>query len=224
MAREHLGISTLVPGSLLAFALLPLCLTLPSGEKTDRVRVIPALRELLDSSQVRWLLLASALHFAGHSGFHSYFALHIESLGLGDHWTGVCIALGVGMEIGVLRMAPWLLDHLGERRLVLLGIGLAVPRWLLTALGPPWLVIAAQALHGATFAFFWIGSLARITRLAPARVRTSSVAVLGAALGGVGALAGNLGGGLLVEGPGTTTLFVVAAGTAALATLAATRA
>ena len=223
-AREHLGISTLVPGTLLAFAVLPLCLTMPSRGDAERVRVLPALRELLSSSPVRWLLLAAALHFAGHSGYHSYFALHLESLGLGVHWTGLCIALGVGIEIGVLRMAPRLLERFGERHLILLGIGLAVPRWLLTALGPAWLVIAAQCLHGATFAFFWIGSLARITRLAPERVRTSSVAVLGAALGGVGALAGNLGGGLLVEGPGTTTLFLVAAGTATLATLAATRA
>ena len=223
-AREHLGISTLSLGALLGLLALPLCLTLPSGGGGSQVAILPALRELLGQKTVRWLLLAAALHFAGHSGYHSYFAVHVESLGLGDQWTGVAIALGVGVEIVVLRYSAPLLDRFGARRLMFLGIGLAIPRWLISALGPPWLVIAAQALHGATFALFWLGSLTRITNLAPERVRTSSVAVLGAAVGGVGSLLGNFGGGLLIDGPGSSALFLVAAGVAVLATVAAWRA
>ena len=220
--RQHIGLNTLAVGVVVAALLVPAVMILPStGASHERTPIGPALRELLGNRPVRWLLAAAALHFMGHSGYHSYFSVHVESLGLGDQWTGVAIALGVGVEIVLLRYADALLKRFGAQNLMLVGIALAIPRWLITALGGPMVVIGVQALHGATFALFWIGSLSRITRLAPERIRTSSVAVLGAAVGGIGSIVGNFGGGLLADGPGTTTLFLCGAGTATLATMAA---
>lgn len=220
--REHLGVSTLAVGSVVAALLVPAVFILPAGAPPQKPHpILPAVRELLSDPPVRWLLVAAALHFMGHSGYHSYFSMHVESLGLGDHWTGIAIALGVGIEIVLLRYAEPLLERFGARRLLTAGIALAIPRWLITATAGPMVVIGVQAMHGATFALFWVGALSRMTRLAPERIRTSSVAVLGAAVGGVGSMVGTFGGGLLAEGPGTRWVFLAGTCTATLATLAA---
>ncbi len=191
---EHLGVSPLWLASALCGMLVASCVGLPrSGRTTAPVELMPALRELGRDRFLTALLAVSALHFAAISVYDSYFAIHVETLGLPRSIAGAAFAVGVLVEVGVLRAGGWLLRRVGPRRLFLLGVLISLPRWALTAtITDPWMLVAVQALHGVGFGAFWVAAIELVAERAPKRIQSSAQGLLGAAVGGVGSLMGNL--------------------------------
>lgn len=233
MARDE-GISPLWFGASAGAAMLLVVLSIPRPPAPKRTppRLGPALRKLGTDPAFLLLLLASGLHFAGHAVYDSFFSVHLDAQGLDTKWVGVSVAIGVGIEVGVLAAGSWLLKRVGVRRLFLGAMLLAIPRWLLAAVSTSLLfTVAAHAVHGITFGAFWIAAVALIGERAPKHLRTSGLGLLSAAVGGVGSGLGNLGGSLIVDsGADTHQLFLfslvlalLASGAAVLCLMAARR-
>ncbi len=191
---EHYDISPLWLAAALSLGLVVSCVGLPrSTGTTAPVELLPALRELGRDRYLGAVLAVSALHFAGISIYDSYFAIHVENLGLPRSVAGAAFALGVLVEVGVLRAGGWLLQRVGARRLFLLGVLISLPRWVLTAtISDPWLLVGVQAIHGIGFGAFWVAAIELVSERAPRRLQSSAQGLLGAAVGGVGSLTGNL--------------------------------
>lgn len=161
------------------------------------------------------------LHGATLSTYDQLFAMHVDAMGLPAAATGGALALGVGVEIGILTAAPWLLQRLGPRALLLLGVASGVPRSLITGTThSPTLLVATQALHGLHFGAFWVAGTTLFAGVAPPQLRNSTQALLPAAAFGAGPLLGlSLASAVLRHGD-TQQLYLCMAAISALATLA----
>ena len=107
------------------------------------------------------------------------------------------MSIGQVAEIALMLLLAPSLRNLGMRMTIVLGI-LAWPlRYAIFAIGQPWyLVVAAQALHGICYSFFFAGGMIAVERLSPKDIRASAQGLLLFATNGVGMLIGNL-----VSGP-----------------------
>lgn len=214
LLREHLGVSPLWTGVVASVLGLLLILPLPPAAPTPRVAVGPALRALGRDPGVRWILLGAALHYAPHSIYDTYFTVFGEDLGLPAGQVGLAVAAGVVVEIGVMALSEPLLRRFGALGLVRFAALLMLPRWVVTALAPaPW-VLMVQTVHGLSFGLFWVAAVHLLAARVPRGIASSSQGLLGAAVGGVGAILGTLGGGVLLDQLGSRALFWGAAAVA----------
>ena len=171
----------------------------------------------LDAMMVA-VLVAGALHFSVHVACSALLDLHLRSLGHPSRWTGIAIAAGVVVEIGVMSQAPRVLGRLGARRAFVGAMGLAAFRWMAMAVVEhPVAIVAVQALHGLTFGLFWVSAVSLVDAWAGPGRRARGQAALTGAVAGIGALAGVAGGAALVEVADTWTLFRIGAGVAIVA-------
>lgn len=189
-------------------------LGLPGGEGGPPVSLGPALRGLAARPGIGLVVAALPLHGMGLNAYDSWFALHVEQLGLASVWTGVALAVGVVMEVAVMAVGGRILARFRPESLVSLSMAVAAVRWGVTALiSDPWLLTAVQALHGVAFAVFWVGVIELFRRASAPEIRASAQAVVMTACYGLGPLLTSVVGGALVDDHGTGALF----GTAGLA-------
>jgi PPP family 3-phenylpropionic acid transporter len=211
-------------GVVLSVVLFVATCVLPRLPTSTPVAVGPALRALSASRAIRWILLGAALHYAPIGTYDLYFAVYVKELGLPLWATGVAIGLGVGVEVLVLWLGEPLLRRFAPETLLRFAVLLGIPRWLGTALLPwPWVIVALQIVHGVSFGAFWIAVVALLARRAPHAIQTSAQTLLGAAVGGLGALLAATGGGLVLASAGGRAMFLADAAIAVLAALAVWR-
>lgn len=223
-SMEHDGPSPLQVCAALSGLCALLTVALPTPERFRPAPVLPALRAVAGIPQVPWFLLACTLHFFSHTGATFFMPAHIASLGGAASWTGVGVALGVTVEIAIMARSRALFARLSPDKVILLSAVVAIPRWLGTALATSAVQVALlQTLHGVTFGAFWVAAVARMAAFSPLEVRTSSNALLAAAIA-VGSLLGNLAGPWFVEHADTRDLFYAMAGASLLSVPLAWRA
>jgi PPP family 3-phenylpropionic acid transporter len=190
---------------------LGLTLFMPSSEVAVRVEVLPALRRLVSDRFVRWMILAAAFHFAPHVGNTTFLAVHIDGLGHGAMWTGAAVAAGVIVEVLLMGMSARILGRFSAKHLLLVAMGLAIPRWaLMVTLTSPWLIVALNMVHGITFGVFWLAAVALMSAKAPAEVATSGQGLLALAVGGFGSAMGVMGASWIAGTWDTTVMYQVA--------------
>lgn len=223
LLREFTSVSPLTLAAGLALLTVVLAGSLPTVARPASTPLLPGMAKLLRDPVIVWLLIASALHFAPHAMYDGYFAVHVEEgLDRGSAWAGTAIALGVGVETAVFAIGPALTKRFSSGQLLLSGILLALPRWVLTAtLHDPVLVIGLQFLHGITFGLFWLAAVGVIGKRAPPTLINSGYGLLGAAVGGVGSGLANLVASRWIETSSTFGLFWVCFGMGLGATAAA---
>jgi MFS transporter, PPP family, 3-phenylpropionic acid transporter len=222
---EHLGLSPLLQGALLGVFFFLLSLALPAGERLPARPILPALRAMAGDPVLPWLLALGALHFSAHVAGTSFLAVHFDAIGIARSWSGAVLALGVAVEIALFSVSPWLLRRFGAWRLMGLAVAVALPRWVLTGLFDGLLPqIALGASHGLSFGAFWIAGVALISERAPPGLELSAQGLWSAAVGGLGALLGNLSAALVIAVAPTRAMFAAAAVAAAVATACALRA
>lgn len=217
---DHLGLSPLWYAAVLSAILVLAMVGVPRADRLSPAPIWAGLKLLFKDAALGWLMLAAAFHFAAHVGTTSFLAVHMESMGARTTWTGVALALGVGVEVGVMSLGQRLFARFDARQVFLFAVVLALPRWILTAMArEPWVLVALQGLHGITFGAFWLAGVSLVAQRAPKTVANSAQAALGAAVGGLGAGMGMAGGGLIVSSAPTWHLFLWGAGGAVLAIL-----
>ena len=116
-----------------------------------------------------------------------------QSVGLAESAVGPVMAIGQIAEVLVLAALPFALKNLGMRNTIAIGIAAWPVRYFIFSLGKPmWLVIAAQALHGICYAFFFVAGQVYTNSVATDDIRASAQSLITIATSGVGMLLGNI--------------------------------
>lgn len=195
-------------------------LVMPAHFRSTPAAVGPALRALLGAPWCRWWLAAAVLQGATLTTYDSFYSLLVDERGFDSVWTGNALITGICLEIALFWAGPTLVGRLGPWRLVRLGMGVAVGRWLLTGwLTDPWALTLVQASHGLAFGAFWAGGVELMRRGAPDHIRGSAQSLFTIAGYGLGPI---LGGGLatlLLDRVGAAGLFTSCAALSAGALL-----
>ena len=179
--------------------------------------VAAAVGRVLRRASVVAFLLSTAIYYAGHAMYDVYFGLHVKTLGLGDHFVGAGWAVGVGVEIVVLLLAPRFFGRLRTERMLVFCAAVATLRWLgLAHLTSPAALLALQGLHGITFGLWYLSLVSFVQTRADERMRTTLQSVALSCVG-LGMAAGYLLGGSLFEHHGGRGLYHVAAAAALIA-------
>lgn len=119
---------------------------------------------------------------------YTFFAIHIDRLGLESTIIGLAWAVAVTSEVLLLWNMERLLAWLGVRTVVIVGFCGAALRWLLTSFTTdPTALIAIQVLHGLTFGAVYAGTVQFVHLAVPTRSQASGQALLA---GGRAAFAG----------------------------------
>lgn len=204
----------------LVVSLAVLTLTMRAEPSQAAHRTPTPLKALLLRPALVRLFLISFLHVAAMSSYDNLFALHGNELGLSDGMIGAAFGLGVGAEVIVLFLSPALLTRFSPRSLIAAAVLSGVPRWWITGAAESHLmIIAVQALHGATFGLWWVGGVAFVSQQAPIALRSSAQAIFVASGFGLGNLAALVAASITLASVGTALWFQGLAGVSLLAVL-----
>jgi PPP family 3-phenylpropionic acid transporter len=171
------------------------------------------------------LLAATAFAQAGNSIYDAGFSLHLGRLGLGPDFVGLVWAVGVGGEVALMLVSPWIIDRIGAGWLFAAAVTVAAVRWLaLATITSPLKLLGLSPLHGVSFGLFYVGavSLARAEAKDDTRAAVQGLAAAAMAVGGTTGMW--FAGRLLHAGGGHAMFGVAAASTAAGALIAIARA
>jgi MFS family permease len=118
---------------------------------------------------------------------------YLRSLGLGRSWVPLAMTLGQVLEIAALAALPKLLQRMGFRGTLALGVGAWAVYYLNLAAHPPlWLALAGLPLNGVAIACFIVAGQMFLDGQAPSDRRASAQAVHVVVTSGLGSLVGNV--------------------------------
>ncbi|MBO0783274.1 MAG: MFS transporter, partial [Ktedonobacteraceae bacterium] len=119
----------------------------------------------------RVLLLFLLLCMVGYGTFASYntfFGLYVHGLGVDTTAIGFASGLATLSELPTMMLSGFLMQRLGVKWLLLIGLGIAVLRWFAYATFTNYPVLFAfTLLHGISFASFYIAAITFIDRRVP---------------------------------------------------------
>lgn len=160
----------------------------------------------------RWLLfmvavLAASIALAGQTNFLS---ILLEGMGSTKTFMGIALTLSTLSELPVMFFSPWLLRRFKPQGLLSLAMAASGLRSLLYFLaGGPEIILGIQLLHGLTFPALWVAGVTYAAENAPPGLGATAQAVFGSVLMGLGASAGSLISGLLMEWLGIRGMYAV---------------
>jgi PPP family 3-phenylpropionic acid transporter len=206
-------LATLPPAlALIALASLGAASTLPKGAP----HATPAPLRIEIPAAARALLAAAFCMATAHGALYAFYTLHLQREGYGGAAIGAMWTLGVVAEIAVFAYLPAILRRYTLSAILLFSFGCAVVRFLvigwLAAL--PWLLVAVQVLHAATFGSFHAASVAAVLRVFPAGAQGRGQALFSSLGYGAGGAAGALLAGWAWELAGPQLAFSVASAAA----------
>ncbi len=170
------------------------------------------------SPRIRGFLCCAFLMLFSHGAYYGFFSIHLELLGFGKTFVGVCWAVASGAEILVMVNSRRLFSRFSLERVLLFSFAAAALRWsLLGVIDGAAAILIAQVLHAVTYGAFHIASILYIDSCADASMKTVGQAVNNAVTYGLGLMAGFLVSGWLVDAVGITGLFWISSGAAAVA-------
>jgi len=156
-----------------------------------------------------WLAPLAALTLVGRRDFAVYLAitlgivvtipfssqltpLLLNRLGLPDSWLARTLTIAQSTEIIVLAVLPWIMDRLGDRWTMIVGlVGWVIGLIALTIGSPLALVAGSLTMNGLCIGCYLVAGQVFINRHAPADIRASAQGVF-AITTGVGNLIGNV--------------------------------
>nr|WP_269813739.1 MFS transporter [Bowmanella yangjiangensis] len=159
-------------------------------------------------------ILALCLLQVGFGPYNSFFTLFMKDLGYSGMQTGLLLSLGVLAEILIFLKAGRLIQRFGIKWMLLISLALTVVRWTLLAnfAHLPWVLIATQCIHAASFGLTHATAIQFIHRYFGRRYQSRGQALYVSLAGGLGGAVGNFGAGLLwQQGQGATQAFLAAA-------------
>jgi nucleoside transporter len=120
----------------------------------------------------------------------------LESQAIGVSATNVPAVMTIAQLAEIFVMAFFLsyaLKRYGMRRTLAIGVVAWPLRYVIFAIGKPaWLVIAALALHGFCYVFFFVAAFIYVDKVAPADVRASAQSLIAIVALGFGRFLGSL--------------------------------
>lgn len=178
-------------------------LTLPptpprgTGRSAAEVFGLPALRLFLDRSFVVFVLVAFVATTMNQ--FYVVYG-HRYLSDLGVPRAVQVMTLAQVMEVGCMFALPVLAPGRRMKLLLAVGLGGYAVRGLVMAVGwVPAVVALGVPMHGWGYAFFFVVAATYIDREAPPHLRGSAQGIITFVAGGIGALAGNIVAGWVVD-------------------------
>lgn len=206
-------------GLLLAIVCAGLSLFLPIERLASRPNLLSGLAQLWRQPGYPNFLLMNVLMGAGAASFIGFVGLHLLALGGSEAEVGMVYALNAVTEIPILFIGSLLLARVRTRALIAVGLVGFAAVYIVMALSPaPIYILSAAPLLGVLYASFWMAVVDYAAQSAPAGLRATGQALVGAAQGGLGWAIGAIVGGLLWDASGGA---AVLWGAAALMLLAA---
>lgn len=146
----------------------------------------------LRDPRVRTFLAVSFLMLASHGAYYNFFSLYLERFGYSRAAIGLLWAWAVAAEIGLFLLAPRVLRRWPLRQLMVIALAAAAVRWIALAAWPERLgvLVAAQALHLASFGLFHLCAVALVQALFPRAAAARGQALYGSVGYGAGGVAG----------------------------------
>jgi PPP family 3-phenylpropionic acid transporter len=190
-----LGLGIVAPWLAVALAINVASIwALPAPPK-DRVRgdfragltaTLVQARELLRSKTFVIFLAAAAFDQGSHAMYYTFGAPHWIAQGYPGWLIGVLWPLGILIEITLFSFSLRVFNALGSTTLLILGAAGCILRWTIMAFDPPLpLVIAAQLLHGATFALAHLGAMYFIQSAVPPRLAATAQSLYAVGCNGI---------------------------------------
>lgn len=158
------------------------------------------LRLLLSDPTVIVFLVSIFIVMVGNGAVSSFFSLYLDGIGANEGMIGAAWAIASVSEIPVMLYAGRVMRRIGPAGLLKLACLVYAVRWLLLSFiqVPVW-ALAAQLLHGLSFAAFLTAGVAYLNERTPQGLTTTAQSIFGAVCWGIAALAGSLLGGFLYD-------------------------
>jgi MFS transporter, PPP family, 3-phenylpropionic acid transporter len=142
--------------------------------------------ELLFKTSFPLLMIAAGLAQASHGFQNSFSSVHWQSLGYSTFWIGFFWLIAVAVEILLFSFSNAVVATLGPGRLLLIGMAGATVRWLMLGSFESFAFqIAAQTLHGVSFAATHLGTMHFIRLMVPTGIRNRAQGIYSAISGGI---------------------------------------
>ncbi len=173
-----------------------------------------------DFATARWaaLLIAALIGGAALAPTTTFLYLYLAERGAATGTIGIALAVATISEIPVMFWASRWLLRWRPRTLLLTALGVfALRAALYAALDSTAGLVAAQLLHGPSFALLIVAGVARADRLAIPGRRATGQSLYTASVMGVGSAVGALGGGALYSAVGPRPTYAIVAVTVAAA-------
>jgi len=158
------------------------------------------LRVLLSDPTVVIFLIGVFIVMVGNGAVQNFFSLYLDGIGANEGIIGVAWAVAALSEIPVMILAGRLMRRIGAAGLLKVAFFMYALRWLLLSFiqQPIW-AVAAQLLHGLSFAAFLTGGVTYLSERTPEGLTTTAQSIFNAVCYGAAALAGSLAGGYLYD-------------------------
>jgi MFS transporter, PPP family, 3-phenylpropionic acid transporter len=167
-------------------------------------------RDLLTNR--RWILFL-AMAFAcgvGFAAINTYLFPYMRELNASESTMGLALTIATLSELPVLFYANRLLGRFGSFGLLVVGMAVTGIRLLLyAAVSLPAGILVFQVLNGLTFPAVWVAGVAFADENAPTGLSATAQGLFSAMVFGIGAAAGGLIGGLLLENVGGRVMYLV---------------
>jgi PPP family 3-phenylpropionic acid transporter len=195
--------------TLCALAALAAALGLPART----AHAAPPATRLRFSPAAKALLAAGFCMAAAHGTLYTFLTLHLERAGYGGKMIGLLWTLGVLAEIAVFLYLPALFRRYSLSGILVFSFACAALRFAAIGWGAdfPWILVAAQLLHAATFGSFHAASVAAVHRVFPAAAHGRGQALFSSICYGGGGGAGALMAGWAWEAAGPGLAFSLSA-------------
>jgi PPP family 3-phenylpropionic acid transporter len=184
---------------------------LPATASGGRVDLLGGVRTLLGQRSYLTFLLAMILFGAGASCFIGFLGLQILALGGSERQVGLAYALNPVGEVPVMYFGAVWVARVSSRRLLLTGLSGFTIVWSIAAWATtPLYLLLVTPLIGVCFGLTWMAAVDYANSAAPAGLRATAQALMGAVQSGIGWSVGSLLAGYLWEFADGRTLFAVA--------------
>ncbi len=150
----------------------------------------------------RWILFMAAVFVTAVAlaGQTNFLSILLEGMGATKTFMGIALTLSTVSELPVMFFSPWLLRRFKPQGLLFLAMAASGLRALLYFLaGGRDVVLGIQVLHGLTFPALWVAGVTYAAENAPPGLSATAQAFFGSVLMGLGASAGSLISGLLMD-------------------------
>lgn len=184
----------------------------PAVKRTGPRADLAGAASLLSNPQVRWLLVATALHWIASAPYHGSLGLQFKALGF-PPWT-VSLSASVAVTSEMLVFSTWSRwgHRIKPRSVLMLAFVVSAFRWAAMGLtSSPTLLVALAGLHGLSFGAFYVAGISWVAERAPGSLRSTGQSLFVAATFGIGGLIGFTGSGKLYDLVGGHRLFQLAA-------------
>ncbi len=168
--------------------------------------------KLLLNRQVVLFLGCAFLMLVSHGTYYGFFSIHLEMLGYGKTFIGICWAMAIIFEILVMINSDRIYRRFSTESILFFSFMATTLRWfVLFFFKSPAMIVMSQIFHAFSYGTFHIASILYIDRLAPDEVKTVAQAINNALSYGLGLTVAFFLNGYLYERLGSFMLFGISA-------------